>query len=412
MKVKIPYEDKDIEVEVQKKDFNELIYPNEVEKKDEKQVIKDAIDEPIGTPPFSRFVEDGTLFIVNDATRATPTSKVLKMMEDQIEENDVRFVVARGSHRDPTEEEYKNIFGGIYERYPDKIFSHDAEDDEMVDYGTTSRGTPVKFNELLAQSKNVVAINSVEPHYFAGYTGGRKSLLPGIASYETIENNHSHAMEDGALALKLRGNPVHEDMMEAIGLIDKEIFSLNITLDKENNIFHASAGDIEETFIRETKKAKEVFAVTLEKKSEVVVASAHPLDGDLYQSLKALENGKLALKEGGIIILVAECEHGIGPSNFYDLLSSLKTPEETVEEIKKGYRLGYHKAGRMADLASCWEGKESSDIWSVTQLDDEIERDIFITPKDSLQNAVDEALEKTSGTVTFLKEGNMVVPLV
>ncbi len=409
MKISIPYGEEEITVELAREKVNAVLEPIDVESKDESELIERALQEPIDKEPFSEFVENGTLFIVNDATRATPTATVLQVMKDVIEKKEVKFIVARGSHSDPTEEEYRRIFGELYDSLD--IYSHDAEEDPMKEYGETERGTPVKFNELLDESKKVVNINSVEPHYFAGFTGGRKSFLPGIASYETIEENHSHALKENANPLQLRDNPIHEDMMEAVGMIDKDIFSLNLTLDKKNRVYHASAGDVKESFLKETEKAKEVFAVPLKERSEVVVSSAYPMDVNLYQSAKAIENGKLALKKGGILILVAECPQGIGPQNFYDLLSSIDSPEKTVEEIKKGYKLGYHKAGRMADMVACWDKSEGSEIWGVTELDDETQRKVFITPKGELQEAVDEALERTGGKVTFLKEGSMVVPL-
>lgn len=413
MKIDIPYGDGEVTIDIEKERLNKILAPNEVEVKDEKENIKNALSDPIEMQRYSDisdFIKDGTLIIVNDATRATPTSKVLEVMREEIEKHDVRFIVARGSHDDPNEEEYREIFGNFYETHREQIYSHDAEEDPMVKNGETERGTPVKFNSLLSEAKNVFNINSVEPHYFAGYTGGRKSFLPGIASYETIENNHSHALEEGADALSLEGNPIHEDMIEAVEMIDKEIFSLNLTLDKDNRVYHASAGDWKRSFYREAEKAKEVFAVGLEKKSDVVVSAAHPMDVNLYQSAKAIENGKLALKENGILILAAKCPQGIGPKNFYELLSSIDSPEKTVEKVKEGYRLGYHKAGRIADLISCWDGIEKTQLWAVTDLDEETLNSVFITPKQKLQGAVEDALEKTGGDLTVLLNGCMVVP--
>ncbi len=402
--VYISYGDGTVPVEVEEKRVNAVLEPNDVEVGDETEIIKKALYDPIGSPPVDDFLDDRTLFIVNDATRPTPTAQVLELLEEEIEDRDVRFIVAKGSHREPTAEEYREIFGPFYSKYRDEIYSHDAENDEMVDYGTTDRGTLVKFNRILDWARKIININSVEPHYFAGFTGGRKSLLPGIASYETIEGNHYNALSEGAKPLKLEDNPVHLDMMDAVSQVEKDIFSVNLTLDKDNRVYHASGGDLVESFLEETERAKEIFSVSLERRSDVVVTSAHPMGMNLYQSLKAFENGRLALKEGGIMILVAECGDGIGPRNFYDLLASVDEPEETLEKIEKEYRLGYQKTYGIAEVLS------DSEFWAVTDLNDEILKKVFITPKSDIQGAVDEALAGKSGEITFLSEGSMVVP--
>lgn len=404
MDIDIKYGDRNVPVNVDEDRVNAVLQPNEVNVRDEEETIKRALYDPIDSPPVDEFIRDKTLFIVNDATRPTPTSDVLDMMEDHIEGKDVKFIVARGSHREPTEEEYRKIFGDFYEKYKGNIYSHDAENDEMVDYGETERGTPIRFNKILDWASKVININSVEPHYFAGFTGGRKSFLPGIASYETIENNHYHALSEGARGLELDSNPIHLDMMEGVSRIEKDIFSVNLTLDKENRVYHASGGDMVKSFLNETEKAKEVFSVRLKEKSDIVLSSAHPMGMNFYQSLKAFENGRLALKEGGIMILTAECADGIGPRNFYDLLASVDRPEDTLEMIENDYKLGYQKTYGIAEVLS------NSEFWAVTEMDDEKLERVFITPKESMQDALDEALERRDGNVTFLLGGSMVVP--
>ncbi len=406
MHLEIPYAGENVTVDIDEGKVNAVLYPKEVDKKDEAEVILEALESPLGKPRFSDFIGDGTLFIVNDATRPTPTSRVLELMKEEIEGHEVEFIVATGSHREPTEEEYSHIFGGLYETEKDHIYHHDAKKDEMEDYGKTSRGTPVKFNRRICEAENVVAINTVEPHYFAGFTGGRKSFLPGVASYETITKNHEFALDEKAQTLSLEGNPVHEDMMEAIQKFEGEVFALNMTLDKDRDIHSASAGGIEESFMKEVEVAKELFGVPIEQRSEVVLTASYPIDLNLYQSHKALENGKLALKEGGIIILVSACPEGIGPRNFYDLMASMDDPEKVKRKIEEGYKLGYHKAAKMAELCS------DSCIWCVTELDEKKMKAVFMERKKSVQKALDEALERTGGKVTFLPEGGMVVPVL
>ncbi|MBS3782173.1 MAG: nickel-dependent lactate racemase [Candidatus Thermoplasmatota archaeon] len=406
MQIDIPYAGEKVTVEIEDERVNKILYPNEVKKKDEEEVVVNALKDPIDKPQFSEFITDGTLFIVNDATRPTPTSRVLALMEKELEEYDVEFIVATGSHREPTEEEFEWIFGDIYEKRKKNIHFHDAKNDEMVNLGTTERGTDVKFNKMVSEAENVVAINTVEPHYFAGFTGGRKSFLPGVASYETITQNHEFALEEEARTLRLEGNPVHEDMMDAFSKFTSDVFALNMTLDRDGDIHNATAGDMEKSFLSEVEVAKRLFGVSIKQRSEIVVTAAHPIDVNLYQSHKALENGKLALAEGGIIILVSQCPEGIGPRNFYELMASMDDPEEVLNKIEDEYKLGYHKAAKIVELC------EDSSIWCVSELDENKTEKAFIQSKEDIQTALDEALSTTNGKATFLIEGGMVVPMI
>jgi len=405
MRIKIPYAGEEVEVDVDDDKINAVLYPDEVEKKDEKEVVLEALKDPIDKPRFSDFIEDGTLFIVNDATRPTPTAKVIEVIEKEIKEYDVEFIVATGSHREPTEKEYEKIFGRLYSENKENIYHHDSKDDEMIEIGITSRGTPVKFNKKVCEAKKIIAINTVEPHYFAGFTGGRKSFLPGVASYETITANHENALEEEAKTLNLEGNPIHEDMIEAFEMFEGDVFALNMTLDGDGDIHSATSGDMKESFLKEVEVAKNLFGVSIDKTSKVVVTAAYPIDVNLYQSHKAMENGKLALEKGGIIILVSRCPEGIGPRNFYDLIASNDDPGKVLEKISEEYKLGYHKAAKIVELC------ERSEVWCVSELDDDILEKAFIQPKDDIQSAIDEALERTSGKATFLIEGGMVVPI-
>jgi len=265
-------------------------------------------------------------------------------------------------------------------------------------------------NKLGVEAQKLVPISSVEPHYFAGYTGGRKSFLPGIASYKTIEQNHKHALKPEAKALVLEGNPVHEDMIDALKTIaEKEIFSIQTVLDGERRIYAATAGHIHKSFYKAIDKAKDVFCVKVPKKSDIVVTVApYPMDVDLYQSQKAIDNGKLALKDEGILIMISKCRTGIGPRTFFELMSSCKTPQETLNKIDKEFKLGYHKAAKLAEIAT-W-----AEMWGVTALPDKDLESIFIKPFSSIQKAIDKAIKikGTDATILVLMDGGMTVPMI
>ena len=413
MIVRVPYGKEDtLEVNVVDERVAGLIEPKDVEIGDESAIIREAIASPLRSPSLSEFLSDArdVLFIVNDATRPTPTARVLDVLRDELAGLEVRFIIATGIHRAPTEEEYRQIFGAHYDTYEDRIHAHDSrKEEDMVLLGESANGTEMWVNRLGVEAHKIVIIGSVEPHYFAGYTGGRKSFLPGIASYKTIEQNHKLALKPASRTLALEGNPVHEDMVDALGVVKKEIFSIMTVLDKDHRIYAATAGHIDDAFFAAVGKANEVFAVPVAEKADIVVSVVkYPADIDLYQAQKGIDNAKLALEEGGILILVAKCRCGVGEESFVNLLSSSDTPGAVLDTIEEGYVLGYHKAAKMAEIG-LW-----AQTWGVTDLDADLLRKIFIRPFRSLQEAVDEAMAEQGddAKVLFLLDGSLTVPLV
>jgi nickel-dependent lactate racemase len=210
--------------------------------------------------------------------------------------------------------------------------------------------------------------------------------------------------------LKLDGNPVNEDMEDAMNALkDKQIFAIQVVLNKHHGTCAAFAGDIREAFRRATKKADEVFVMHLKRKADIVVAvTAFPYDIDLYQSQKALDNAKYAVRDGGIIILVSACRDGVGPPNFLNLLASASTPKDALEKIAHGYKLGYHKAAKMAEIGLKCE------MLAVTKLDPEVSRKAHLTPVKSLQEAIDQSIRKLGpdSKVTFIMDAVITVPKV
>lgn len=411
MNVAVPYLKEKVDVRVDDERVLAVVEPNDLQaEKAADELVADALAHPVGGRDFTSFIEgdDELLVIVNDQTRPTPTRKVLEGLAPLLSKTKCSFIIATGVHRGPTEEEYRHIFGdALFETYRDRIFAHDARKDEMVYLGTSRAGTEMYVNKLGYEAERILVIGSVEPHYFAGYTGGRKGFLPGIASYKTIEQNHKHALHPGARALALEGNPVHEDMVDALKVVKKDIFAVMTVLDKEHSIYAVTAGDINESFYAAIDKADEIFVADIPRKAEVVVTAAkYPMDIDLYQAQKAIDNAKLALAEGGIMILVASCRDGVGEEAFVRLLSSADTPEGVLEEIKGGYKLGYHKAGKMAEVFM------KGEVHAVTELPDDLLESIFIVPEAKLQTALDRALEQkgSEARVVFLLDGSVTVP--
>lgn len=399
-------------VEIPDRNYIGTFYPKDVECGNPDDVIGESLDSPIGYESLAQFLEGGKdiVFIVNDGTRPTPTAKVLDALSGRMDLRSARYIIATGTHRDMTQEEYDNVFGSHYAELKDRIICHDANNSECVYLGDSKNGTPMEVNKIAVDADRLVIITSVEPHYFAGFTGGRKSFLPGVASFRTIEANHKLAMNKEAQSLILDGNPVHEDMMDALGVIKgKKIFSIQMVLDRHQNIYKVASGDLNPAFDTAVGWAKDVFCVPIPEKADMVISVApYPMDVDLYQSQKALDNGKWALKEGGKILMVSKCREGIGHATFLKQLSSSKDPEQILENLRSEYKLGYHKAAKMAEIAT-W-----ASIWAVTDLDPEIIRGSnIITPFPSVSDAVSKELEENpDARIIVLMDGSVTIPIV
>ncbi|UCF12530.1 MAG: nickel-dependent lactate racemase [Thermoplasmatales archaeon] len=415
MQVDIPYGKDNFKVNIP--GDCEILHPNKVSIKDQDKLIEDALENPIGFESYDEFAEnaDRLLVIVNDATRPTPTSKIINYLLPVLSSHpDVKILVATGVHRAPTEEEYRFIFGDTYEVFRRRVYAHDAHKDDDMNYlGKSKNGTEMYINKLVPEYGNILVIGSVEPHYFAGYTGGRKSFLPGVASYKTIEMNHKLALSDEARSLALDDNPVNEDMIDAMNVLkDLNVFSIQTILTGDHKLYAVTAGDLIKSFDAAIKYAHQVFCVPLKQKGNIVISVAPcPMDIDLYQSQKALDNGKLALEDDGIIILVSKCRDGVGEDAFLELLGKADSPQEILDILESEYKLGYHKAAKMAQIGI------RAQMWAVTDLDNEIIKKSQMKPYSDIQLAIDDAVEliKKKGkkpTTVVMPSGSLTVPLI
>jgi nickel-dependent lactate racemase len=407
MEFKLPYGDGVTAVEVADDRVLDVIEPAEFSKKDLGKLLSDSLSKPCGGKALTEFIKDKDtiLLILNDMMRPTPTSPVLELILPRLEHKDLRFVVATGSHNPPDKPSLKKIFGSCYKKHSHSILAHEARDDESLQYaGETRRGTSVYYNKVLWGADGIINVNSVEPHYFAGYTGGRKSFLPGVAGYKTITKNHSLALEEGSRLCVLDGNPVNEDMEEAVGLVPKDILSVNLVLDSESDIVGVYAGDVNESFRAACRYAAKKYTFPIKEKAEVVLAATkRPMSVNLYQTQKVIESGKLALKKGGVLVFISSCDEGVGPENYYTLMGSSGNPHDILMSIKQKYKLGYHKAARLLELMT-W-----ADLYAVTDLEDHVLTRVFMHPYDSAQEAVDAALKKKGPKAKLLYMTNSVL---
>ncbi|KPJ48517.1 MAG: hypothetical protein AMJ41_04780 [candidate division Zixibacteria bacterium DG_27] len=355
------------------------------------EALKEGLGHPLGLESLDYFLKDceHLLALVNDLFRPTPTAEILRGLDPYLRSTrQLEFLVATGLHPKPSPEDLKEIFGEYLERYQERILSHNCDDDsQLVSFGKTSFGSEVELHKLVIKASHILTISSVEPHYFSGYTGGRKMFLPGISSRRAIQNNHALALSEEAQPLSLEGNLVHQDMEEALSFLGaKRIFSIQVVSANSENLQGCFCGDIREAFYSAVQKARRVFTREVEGRFDIVVAVVGPpLDKNLYQIQKSMEHAKMALKEDGIVILVSPCHQGIGNNEWLKLSEKFSSWEEVLTSSEE-WGLGFHKLYRTAQL------RRRAQIWAVTSLPPEIVSKVYIEPKESLQRALDGAL--------------------
>lgn len=377
---------------------------------DEDGIIRKAIDNPLDSPALEEFLEGGRLLIfTNDGDKPTPTSRMLGTMIDRIKDRpDTKILVGCGTHKPPTQEDYDQIFGEYYEMLKDRIHHNVAKDEEkLFKVGVTRRGNEIYMNKLVEWADKILITGSVEPHYFAGFTGGRKWVI-GAGGFWTIERNHKMALRSEAAILALKGNPIHEELVEWNRLVDKPKFCINVVQDNQLKVVGCFAGDIERVHEECVKLGMDVYTAKTRGNGDILITVARPpRDIDLYQALSVQEQGNQALKEGGVLILVAECKRGMGPTHFAAMLKGLNV-EEVLKEIELDYHLGHHKIAKLLNTL------KKSKVWVVTDLDAKDVSTVQMTKFATVQEALDAAFEVVGeeARIIFLPDGGMTIPRV
>jgi len=367
-----------------------------------------SLSNPVGFADLNSFLEGRKriLVVVNDHTRATPSLTVLKVLN--LKDKEVVTIIATGTHRSPNARELPVILGNVSPPYGGMVAVHDSRSESSLrSLGETSRGTKLFMNSHLFDADGIVAVGSVEPHYFAGFTGGRKFFLPALAGFRSVEMNHALALDPRVRVLALDGNPVHEDFMDALRIFNRQqdIFSIQLVLNARQQISYTNSGNVVDSFTDAVKHAKEVYTSKLKNKSDIVIAvTKPPLDLDLYQSHKAIENVKLALKDDGVLILVSKCLDGIGNREFYDLLAG---GNEAIDKARESGSFGSHKAVKFHELL------ERAHVFAVTGLPPKVLRTIGVESFADVQNALDKATSITSkdSHVLVVDDAGVVVPV-
>lgn len=389
--------------------------------------IINALNNPIDSPPLKDIVKPGEkiVVVISDITRSVGNRILIPVLLEELTErmkipkDDITILTATGTHRPHTAEELIRLVGEeVYRNY--RIIDHEgAKKEDMVYLGTTSRGTPIYINKLAAEADKIITTGGIIYHSLAGFGGGKKSICPGICSYETIQANHKLILNDcnkggglhpGVGLGKTAGNPMAQDLIE-IARRFKPHFMINTILNEKGQISRVVAGDVFTAHENGCKIVEKYFGLTVREQADFIVISCggYPKDIDLYQATKAIENTMAAVRRGGRIILLAECSDGLGSQEVFDMLVNYKSLKDREKALRDYFTIA-RAVGYI--LAGCLEEK---DIILISSLPDDLVKRMGIIPKRSLKEALKDTLETlgpeakgyliphASETVTFLK---------
>lgn len=346
MEIKLPYSKSGMYVNIPDKNMIKVLQSKAHDFKttlSESEIVKKALENPIESKTLEELVKDkkDVVIITSDHTRPVPSRITLPIILNKIRNSnpdiDIKIIISTGCHRPSTREELVYKMG---EEIVDKenIIMHFANDEEsMVKVGKLPSGGDLIVNKAIMKTDLLIAEGFIEPHFFAGFSGGRKSVLPGVASVKTIMYNHCSEFIDSPYARtgNLKNNPIHEDMLQAAKSVNLA-FILNVAIDKDKKVIGAFAGNLEKAheagceFVTKLSKVDSVDA-------DIVVSTngGYPLDQNIYQTVKGMTAAEATCKENGVIIMVSACNDGHGGQSFYDSVASASSPTEILEKVRK-----------------------------------------------------------------------------
>lgn len=343
MQIRLPYGTSYLETDISEERLAGILtLESYTPEKDASALVQDALANPIGSPALHELTCKAQKIVVvtSDHTRPLPSKQTLPFLLKEIRRGnpaaEITILVATGLHRSPTPEEFVSKFGAEIVEH-EKFVVHQADDySSLIRLEDLPSGAPFWLNRLAVEADLLIAEGFIEPHFFAGYSGGRKSILPGISGRETILVNHSAGFIDhpNTQSGTIEGNIFHRDMEHAARQAGLQ-FILNVTLDEHKNIIGAFAGHPEEAFAQGVQFVEKLTKLT-SKRAEIVLTSngGYPLDQNLYQAVKSLRTAEYVTKKGGVIITAAACVDGMGGEVFQRMLINPGGAKKILEEIR------------------------------------------------------------------------------
>ena len=382
------------------------------------ELVKAAMENPIGSPRLSELAKGkkNIVIIASDHTRPVPSKVIIPPMLREIREGnpdaEITILIATGCHRGTTRDELVAKFG---EEIVDSvnIYVHDCDEREkLVNLGKLPSGGDCEVNSIAVNADLLVAEGFIEPHFFAGFSGGRKSVLPGVCGRKTVLANHcaEFIADKNARTGILDGNPIHKDMLWAAETAGLK-YVVNVVLNAEKQAIYAVAGDTFEAH----KKGVEFLCEQCGAKAQpadivLTTNGGYPLDQNVYQSIKGMTAGEATVKDGGVIIMISKCNDGVGGDHFYHQMAEEKDVNKIMSELMSRGRLETLPDQWMTQILSRILLKAS--VIYVSEMDDKTVSEMHMIPAKNLDDAMKKAreiLNKEQVTVTAIPDGVAVV---
>jgi len=382
---------------------------------DEGQAITQSLRSPIESPPLRDLVKptDKVVVIATDNTRPCPDDRILPPLlaelENKVPRENITIIVALGLHPPLNKTELAQKLGeDVVAGY--NVFNHNVNDTVYI--GTTSRGTPVDINRRVIEADFRISTGFIEPHFFAGFSGGRKSIAPGVFSVRSAYHNHGYRMVEHpqARAGILKGNPLHEDLVEQAQMARLN-FIVNVLLNKDREITHVVAGHPFKAHEKGCQIEREIAGVKVTQRADITITtnSGAPLDLDLYQTCKGIDTASQVTRDGGIIIVASSCSAGIGPEAFLELHRSVDSPKAVIIKITREEPIGVQWENQILARTQL-----KHDIYLVSSLDDSIVNDMMMTPVSTIEEGLEKAFSVLgdNAEVVVIPEGPLILPLL
>lgn len=385
----------------------------------EEELVSASLRNPVGTDCLADLAKGkkDIILIASDHTRPVPSKIIIPQMLKEIRvgnpEANITILIATGCHRGTTAEELISKFGqDVYDS--ENIIVHDCDESELVEIGTLPSGGKCVINKLVIDADLVVAEGFIEPHFFAGFSGARKSILPGVASRSTVLYNHNSAFiaDDNSRTGVLENNLIHRDMVWAANKA-KLAFIVNVVINAEKKVIYSVSGDQEKAHIAGCEFLSSLCKVEAAP-SDIVISTngGYPLDQNIYQAVKGMTAAEACVKQDGVIIMLAKSNDGIGGDKFYHQLADEKDINKTMQLF-----LSRDAANTEADQ---WQTQiflrilMKATVIYVSEIDPQIVTDMHMFPASTLQEALkkaDEILENTNASITAIPDGVSIMVL-
>ena len=414
--IELPYGDSFLKARIPTKNLSYVLNTKYIKSLDnEREAITNSLRAPIGCPPLCDCLNknDKVVVMVTDNTRPCPDDRllppILAELEAKVPRENITIMVALGLHPPLDKQELvKKLGRDIVENY--NVINHDV--DQCVYIGTTSRGTPVDINTRVVEADFRLSTGFIEPHWFAGFSGGRKSIAPGVFSVRSAYKNHSYTMLDHPCSVSgiIQGNIVHEDLVEQ-AIMAKLNFIVNVILNKDREITHIVTGDPLKAHEIGCEIESDIATVKAPHKVDIVITtnSGAPLDLDLYQTCKGMNTAAKITRDGGIVIIASACSAGKGPEEFVELHASVSSPKEVLRKIRREEPIGVQWQNQIFA-----RDQLRNDFYLVSELEDSIVKAMMITPIRTIEQGLEEAFKiiGNDAEIAVIPEGPLVVPVL